>query len=368
VTERAIYRGAMLAIEEINAAGGVCGRPIKVYTEDYASDFKLAMEKAAKLVRDDRVRVVFGGYTSASRVSILNVLEQEDALLLYGTHYEGLECSSHCIYGGAVPNQFLLETVPWLLEHLGTRVYIVGSDYIYPRAVSAFIQRLTTDLGGDVLADRYFPLGATEFRPSLREIKALNPDLIFSNMVGDATTSFYRQCAEEGISPETMPIAATVTSEVETQAMGASYADGHYMAASYFQSIDALANRRFVTNFKRRWGEDSVTNTSVVGMYQLVYLFADAIERLDGQDATTDELRNALIGSSMTDAPEGVAISVYLNHHCNHRSYVGRTRGDGQFEIVAQFESREPEPFPRELVPEDRAPVRPTRVSGSSGS
>ena len=141
------------------------GRPIEPITEDYASDFTVAVQKAQKLVLEDKVAIVIGGYTSASRVSMLPVFEQNDAIFFYGTYYEGLECSPNCFYGGAVPNQFLTDYVPWVMENLGDSFYIVGSDYIYPRTVSAIVQKLVTESGGDDRRRQVLLAGHDRVRP-----------------------------------------------------------------------------------------------------------------------------------------------------------------------------------------------------------
>ena len=119
---------------------------------------------------------MIGGYTSASRVSMIPVFEQNNALLFYGTYYEGLECSPNCFYGGAVPNQFLTDYVPWVMENLGTKFYIVGSDYIYPRTVSAIVQKLVTEAGGEIVSDKYFALGTTEFGSDRCRHRGPEPD------------------------------------------------------------------------------------------------------------------------------------------------------------------------------------------------
>ena len=370
VTEKSIYQGGKLAVDEINAAGGIQGRQIEAITEDYASDFTIAVQKAQKLVLEDEVAIVIGGYTSASRVSMIPVFEQNNALLFYGTYYEGLECSPNCFYGGAVPNQFLTDYVPWVMENLGTKFYIVGSDYIYPRTVSAIVQKLVTEAGGEIVSDKYFALGTTEFGPTVADIEAQSPTVLFSNMVGDSTIAFYKQFRNAGFTPDTLPIAATVTTEVEVQAMGVEFAEGNYMTATYFQTLDNPANQDFVAAYQAEYGADAVTHMPLAGTYQSVYLFADAADRIitDGGDVyDTDTLKKYLVGAQFENAPEGITINVLDNHHCNHPSYVGQTNADGQFDIVATFDTSDADPFPPEIVPPDRAPVCPVPLSETSG-
>jgi ABC-type branched-subunit amino acid transport system substrate-binding protein len=255
------------------------------------------------------------------------------------------------------------------MENLGTSFYIVGSDYIYPRTVSAIVQKLVTEAGGEIVADRYFPLGSTEFGPTVADIQSTQPQVLFSNMVGDSTIAFYKQFRNGGFSPDNLPIAATVTTEVEVQAMGVEFAEGNYMTATYFQSLDNPANEAFVEAYKVRWGDEGVTHMPLAGTYQSVYLFADAAARVlaDGGDVyDSDALKEALVGAQFENAPEGIPVQLLDNHHCNHPSYVGQTNADGQFDIVASFDARDADPFPPEIVPPDRAPVCPAPLSDTT--
>jgi urea transport system substrate-binding protein len=297
------------------------------------------------------------------------VFEQNNAIFFYGTYYEGLECSPNCFYGGAVPNQFLTDYVPWVMENLGDSFYIVGSDYIYPRTVSAIVQKLVTEAGGSVVSDKYFPLGTTEFGPTVADIQAKQPAVLFSNMVGDSTIAFYKQYQNAGLTADGNPIAATVTTEVEVQAMGAEFAEGHYMTATYFQSLDNPTNVAFVDAYKQRWGADGVTHMPLAGTYQSVYLFANAASQLDGDDVyNPDLLREALEAATIDNAPEGIPINIIAeNHHCNHPSYVGQTNAEGQFDIVETFDTRDADPFPPEVVPADRRPECPAPLSETAG-
>jgi ABC-type branched-subunit amino acid transport system substrate-binding protein len=359
ITEKSIHQGSLLAVDQINAAGGIAGRQIEAITEDYASDFTIAVQKAEKLIRDDKVAIVVGGYTSASRVAMIPTFQKNDALLFYGTYYEGLECDNNTFYGGAVPNQLLVNYVPWIMQNLGKSFYIVGSDYIYPRTVSAIVQKLVKDGGGTVVSDRYFELGTTEFGSVVSDIRAKKPDVVFSNMVGDSTPAFYKQYRSAGLTAEKNPIAATVTTEVEVQAMGAENAEGHYMTSSYFQSLDNPANKKYVADFKEKFGADAVTHMPQVGTYNSVWLFAKGFERANG-DTSTDALMKGIVGATFDDSPEGQPAVVSSNHHANHPSYVGQTNAKGQYDVIETFEPREADPFPEEVVPADRRPECPT--------
>lgn len=364
IIEQSIHNAAELAIAEINAAGGINGRQIQAISEDYASDFSLVVQKAQKLIQKDKVVATFGCYTSASRVSAVPVMERTNSLLFYSTFYEGLECSPNVFYIAAVPTQQLFDFVPWVVKNLGKRVFIVGSDYLYPKTMSAIEKLLIKRNGGEVVDDRYFPLGTTEFASVIASISEKKPDVVLSNMVGDSIPAFYKQFRSAGFTAERLPIAATVTTEQEVAAMGPATAAGHYMTGTYFQSLDNPANQKFVKAYKAKFGADEVTNMPMVGMYDAVHLFAAAVKGLDRID--TPSLTKAMIGASFADAPEGLPVAVQANHHITLPTLIGKADSKGQYEIVEKFPLRKPDPFPAELVPKDKAPACPVPFKDTS--
>jgi urea transport system substrate-binding protein len=358
ITETSISDGAQLAVQQINAAGGINGRPIKPIIEDDASDFTIAVQKVTKLLQSDKVAIVIGGYTSASRVAMIPTFHKLHGLFFYGTYFEGLECDTSTYYSGGVPNQFLLDYVPWIMKNLGKKLYIAGSDYLYPRTVSAIVQKLAKASGGQILADRYFSLGTTDFGSTIADIASKKPDVVISNLVGDSTPAFYKQFASAGNTPDKLPIAATVTTEVEIKAMGPQYAEGHYMTSTYFESLDNPANVAYVKAYKRRYGKSQVTHMPQVGTYNAVQLFAVAAAK--ATDLSVPSLAKALVGATYQHSPEGQPITIAANHLCNHPSYVGRANKQGQYDIVATFKPRVADPFPAQIVPASKRPQCPT--------
>lgn len=357
IIEESIYNAGQLAIDEINGGGGIDGRMIEPIVADYASDFSLAVQKAEQLVTRDKVAVTFGCYTSASRVSVLPVFERNDAMLFYSTLYEGLECSPNCVYTGCIPTQQLFDFCPWIVENLGKKVYIVGSDYIYPRTMSAIEQILVKEAGGTTVGDDYFPLDTTEFASVVGRFQQEKPDVILSNMVGASIPAFYKQFRNAGFTPDSLPIAATVTTEQEVQAMGAEVAAGNYMSVTYFQSLDNPANKKFVAAYKKKYGEDQVTNQPMADNYVGVHLWAEAVKA--SGSTSFEALQDTIVGTEYADAPEGFPVSVEENHHVTLPSLIGRAKEDGQYEIIENFGPRDPAPFPGEIVPEERIPDCP---------
>ena len=243
----------LLAIDEINAAGGVLGRPLEPVSYDPASNPKQFRALAERLLQVDRVRLIFGCYMSSTRKAVLPVVEAGRGLLFYPTLYEGFEYSPHCIYTGAAPNQNSLQLAKFLFEHYGNRFLLVGSNYVYPYESNRIMTDFVTQSRGKVVDEIYVPLNAGEadFAKALKEAAKSRPDVIFSTVVGQSTAVFYEAYRKAGFDPATMPIASLTTSEAEVAAMSAEAAEGHITAAPFFEVLATPAARRFVAAFKR---------------------------------------------------------------------------------------------------------------------
>ncbi len=221
IVEKMLANGVLMAVAEINAAGGVMGRKVEVVVEDGASDPKIFNEKASKLVVRDRISTVFGCHTSASRKAVLPVFERRNAMLFYQTHYEGFECSKNVVYSGAVANQQLGNYIPWMVNKLGKKkIFIVGSNYVYPREMAKVSKKLIEQAGAQWVGDEYLELGHSEWASMVRKIKESGADAVLSNVVGDSIIAFYREYKNQGMSQAAVPICATVTGEIEIARWG----------------------------------------------------------------------------------------------------------------------------------------------------
>lgn len=352
-TENSILRGALLAADEVNASGGIHGRPLETVVGDCESDFRQAFRVAEKLASDPGILACVGGYTSASRVAMTPAFHAHGGTFVYSTYYEGLEIDDDVFYAGAIPNQFLMDYVTWILGQLGRRLYVVGSDYVYPRALGAIIKGLVQGRG-EVVADRYLPLGSTRVDDVIEEIGRTQPDVVVSNLVGVSTPAFYREFRQAGYTSERLPIAATVTTELDINLMGPEAATGHYMTATYFQSLANPANKRYVGAIKQRFGADAVTHIPQVGAYNAVWLVALALR--SAGELTRESLRLALPGTRFDDSPEGYPTTIFANHHTDHPSYIGCATANGQFEVIAAFPPTSPDPYPPAIVPTWKRP------------
>ena len=237
--ERTQLNATLLAIDEINATGGVLDRPIEPLIYDPESSPKTIRVLAERLLRTDQVRLIFGCYMSSTRKSVLPLIETHKGLLFYPTLYEGFEYSAHCIYTGAAPNQNSLQLARFLLEHYGNRFLLVGSNYVYPYESNRVMADLVRQNGGKVLDELYVPLDAKadDFARVMREIGRTTPDVIFSTVVGAATALLYQAYRAAGLDPARRPIASLTTSEAEVADMSAEAAEGHVTAAPFFETL-----------------------------------------------------------------------------------------------------------------------------------
>ncbi|UPA27206.1 transporter substrate-binding domain-containing protein [Shinella oryzae] len=340
IVERSLNDATRMAVTEINAAGGVLGKQIEVIAEDGASDPKNYNEKASKLLLQDRVSSVFACYTSASRKAVLPVFERRNGLLFYPTYYEGFECSKNVVYTGAVPNQQLSNFIPWIIKTLGKKkFFIVGSNYIYPREMAKVSKVLIEQNGGEWVADEYLELGHSEWASMVSKIKSSGCDVVLSNVVGDSVIAFYREFKNQGLSHETLPICATVTSEIEIAAMGAEYATGSYTSFPYFQAIDTPANKDFVARYRKFVGdENAVTHHALESSYFQVYLWKQAVEK--SADTTTEAVR-AGVGGQTFDAPGGKVTVEAENLHTALTPRIAQWQADGQGKIVDAYAAPE---------------------------
>jgi urea transport system substrate-binding protein len=352
IIETSLHNAELLAIDEINAKGGVLGKKIQPVVEDPQSVVQVFAEKAKKLLLEDKVVAVLGCYTSASRQSVLPIFEQYNGVLLYPTLYEAEECSKNCFYTGQVPNQQLSEFVPWIMNTLGRKkFYLIGANYIYPKETNREVKALLQKYGGTVVAEEYSPLGSTEFSTNINKIASSGCDVVFSDLVGDQVVAFYKQYKEFGITAKDIPICTPITTEQEIAAMGPENALGHYTSFDYFQSVDTPENHSFVERYKAKYGKESVTNAVMECAYFQTYFLAQAIAKVKSTDADA-LIYDGLPGQEFL-APEGKVKIDEKTHHTWLWSRIGRANEQGQFDVV--YKSQDwirPEPWVKLLYPD----------------
>jgi ABC-type branched-subunit amino acid transport system substrate-binding protein len=338
VTESEHFFGTVLAIEEINAMGGVLDRKLAPVVYDPKGDSAEYRRLATRLLIDDEVNVIFGCSRSSSRKAVLPVVERNNGLLWYCSFYEGFEYSPNVIYTGACLNQNSMQLAAYLLRNRGSRFFLVGADYIYPRESNRVMRDMVEQHGGEILDEVYLPVeaGEAQLEEVVRDIVLLQPSVVFSTLVGESARQFYRLYRKHGLDPKSTPIASLSMAEEEIRLIGAELCEGHITSATYFNSLDNESNERFVSLWHARFG-DRPTSTWSEMAYSQVHLFARALQRT----GSLDTARLVQSAHAVTfDSPEGLLSIDADNNHCALTPRIGVCRSDGQFDIV--WEGKEP--------------------------
>jgi urea transport system substrate-binding protein len=337
ISEKSVVDSTQLAIEEINKAGGVGGKQIVAVVEDGSSDWPTFAEKAKKLIDEDKVVVIFGCWTSASRKAVLPVFEEKNHMLFYPVQYEGQECSKNIFYTGAAPNQQIEPSVDWLLKEKGKDFYLVGSDYVFPRTANTIIKAQLAAKGGKTVGEDYLPLGNTEVTPIIAKIRSALPNggVIYNTLNGDSNVAFFKQLQGAGLTADKYPVMSVSIAEEEVKAIGTEFLKGHYAAWNYFMTVDSPENKKYVAAFKAKYGEDRVTNDPMEAAYISVNLWKQAVEKAGSPGTPTDleKVRTAAYGQNFA-APEG-PIKMNNNHHISKIVRIGQIEDNGQFKIVS---------------------------------
>jgi len=343
ISEVSVRDAELMAIDEINAAGGVLGKQIVPIVEDGASDWPTFAEKARKLLTDDKVATVFGGWTSASRKAMLPVFEELNGLLWYPVQYEGMEKSPNIFYTGATTNQQIVPAVDWLLENKGKKFYLLGSDYVFPRTANMIIKAQLKAKGGELVGEEYTPLGATDYSTIISKIQAAKPDVVFNTLNGDSNVAFFKQLKDAGITSDKLTTMSVSVAEEEVRGIGADVLAGHLTAWNYFQSIDSPENKKFVDAYKAKYGADRVTDDPIEAGYTAVYLWKEAVEKAGSTDV--DKVKEAAKGLEF-DAPEGKVKIDGDNQHLYKVARIGEAQPDGQFkELWNSGDAVKPDPY-----------------------
>ncbi|MCK2219934.1 urea ABC transporter substrate-binding protein [Actinomadura sp. ATCC 31491] len=337
ISEVTVRDAELLAIDEINKAGGVLGKKLVPVVEDGASDWPTFAEKATKLIRQDKVATVFGGWTSASRKAMLPVFERYKALLWYPVQYEGLESSPYIFYTGATTNQQIIPGLDYLKEQGKKKLFLVGSDYVFPRTANKIIKAYAAANGMQILGEEYTPLGHTEYSTLVNKVVQAKPDAVFNTLNGDSNVAFFKQLKSAGVSAEAMPVLSVSVAEEEVTGIGVDNIAGHPVAWNYYQTTDTPANEAFVKAYKARYGADKVTSDPMEAGYNAVYLWAEAVKKAGTTEV--EAVKKAAPGISL-DRPEGKVTIDGENQHMYKTARIGIIQPDGLIKQV--WDSGEP--------------------------
>ncbi|MBI1923400.1 urea ABC transporter substrate-binding protein [Candidatus Poribacteria bacterium] len=343
ISEVSLKDVVLMAIDEINAAGGVMGRKVEPVVVDPASNWPLFAEKAKQLLLQDKVAVVFGCWTSVSRKSVLPVFEQNNGLLFYPVQYEGEECSKNVFYTGAAVNQQAVPAVDYLLKEGYKKFYLLGTDYVYPRTTNKILRAMLLAKGipEKDIAEEYTPFHHQDYQTIVGKIKkfaAGGDACVISTINGDSNVPFYKEFANQGLTADDCPIMAFSVAEDELRGMDTSALVGHLAAWNYYQSIDTPENKKFVQNFKNYCkknnlpgGTSRVTDDPIEAAYYGVYVWKKSVEKAGTTDVNA--VRKAAYGMEFS-APGGPKKIDEMNQHTYKPVLIGKIRADGQFDTI----------------------------------
>jgi urea transport system substrate-binding protein len=357
ISEVSLRDAELMAIDEINAAGGVLGKKIEAKVEDPASDFDKGFpEKARKLLEEEKVATVFGCWTSGSRKSVLKVFEKANGLLWYPVQYEGNECAKNVIYTGAAPNQQIIPAIDYLVKKMNKKkFYLLGSDYVFPRTANQIVKAVLSNVYKmEPIAEKYADLKEKDFKGIVDEIKKAEPDVIFSTVNGDSNISLYNELDRNGLTADKVPACAMSVAEDELRGLiGKCKIEGQLAAWNYFQSVGGEANKKFVADFKKKYdkaGDERVTDDPIEAAYFQVYLWKAAVEK--AKSFEVDKILEAIHDekSPITFAAPGGEVKIDpKNQHTWKPFRMGKVKADGQFEILVDSEIKSPirpDPYP----------------------
>ncbi|QIL84054.1 urea ABC transporter substrate-binding protein [Diaphorobacter sp. HDW4A] len=348
ISETVLKDTVLMAIDDINAKGGVLGKKLEPVIVDPASNWPLFAEKAKQLITQDKVAVVFGCWTSVSRKSVLPVFEQNNGLLFYPVQYEGEELSKNVFYTGAAPNQQAIPAVEYLMSKEGggaKRFVLLGTDYVYPRTTNKILRAFLKSKGvkeSDIM-ETYTPFGHSDYQTIVADVKKFSTGgktAVISTINGDSNVPFYKELGNAGLKAKDVPVVAFSVGEEELRGVDTKPLVGHLAAWNYFQSVKNPTNTAFI----KQWSEYAkakaipghkdkpLTNDPMEATWVGIHMWKQAVEKAKSTDV--DKVIAAMAGQTFT-APDGFTVKMdEKNHHLHKPVMVGEIKADGQFNVV----------------------------------
>lgn len=343
VSERPLAAAVRLAVDEINGGGGLLGRRLEIVLADTRSDPALAAREAERLITREGVAVLFGCWTSACRKAVRPVVERHGHLLFYPIQYEGLEQSPNIIYTGAAPNQQIVPGARWAMAEFGRRVYLLGSDYVFPHTANLIIRDLVAAAGGSVVGEYYLPLGSQALAAAVAEIVRLDPDVVLSTLNGDSNAAYFDALLAAGQADR--PLLSFSVAEPELAAWGGGRLHRHYGVWNYFQSTPGARNRAFVAAYLASQRDTPCTSDPIEATYVGVRLWANAVREVGAAEPT--RVNTGVLLRQSIEGPGGVAAIDAATRHMWKRVRIGHVQRDGQYrEVLAYASHLRPAPWP----------------------
>lgn len=345
VSEASVIAATLFAIREINEQGGVLGRPLEPVVADGKSDWPTFARQAERLITEEKVHVVFGCWTSASRKTVRPIFEKYKQLLVYPVQYEGLERSPNIVYTGSAANQQEIPGAIWAMREFGNKLFFVGSDYVYPRSIGAILKQVLPAVGAQIVGEEYIPLGQEDVEPVLAKIAAAKPNVIINTINGSTNLAFFKGLKRMG---SAAPVMSYSISDSDFMYLGIENIAGSYTCWNYYQTIADDINQTFVKKIKQAYGKSQAVSDPMEAAYFGVHLWARAVRAVGStdKDAVLSAMRQVIFR-----APEGYVALDLVNHHTFKTVRIARVNKEGASDIV--WETRtptEPEAYPSTML------------------
>lgn len=344
ISEKSVRDAEVLAIKEINAAGGVNGKQIEYVEEDGASEPSTFATKAEKLIDSEGVSTIFGCWTSSSRKAVKPIVEEYGSLLWYPVQCEGMESSSNIVYTGAAPNQQIVPAIDYLLDQGYKKFFLLGSDYVFPRTANMIINAQLEAKGAKAVGEEYADMDQTDFAAIISKIEAAKPDVIINTLNGTGNVSFFKQMSEKNYTSKDYMTMSFSIAEEEVATIGADILKGHMVSWNYYQTTDTEKNKEFVKAYKDAYGENRVTSDPAEAAYDAVYLWKAACEKADSFEPE-DVIKAVESGEISFDAPEGTVTIQGDNHHLVKPVRIGQVGDDGLINEIYATDPVAPDPY-----------------------
>ncbi|MCM2477091.1 urea ABC transporter substrate-binding protein [Rhizobium sp. CG5] len=319
--------GIELAAEEINAAGGIAGRPLELVVYDTQSDNTRYQEFMRRVLQRDKVDAVFAGFSSASREAYRPIVNQFDALAFYNNQYEGGVCDANMIVTGAVPEQQFSTLLPYMMETYGKKVYTIAADYNFGQISAEWVRNIVKENGGEMVGEEFVPLGVSQFSQTIQNIQAAKPDFIVTLLVGTAQASYYEQAAAANVN---LPMGSSVNvgQGYEHKRFKPPSLANMYATVNWIEEVDNPASKAFVEKWHKKFPNEPYINQEAENSYLAVQLYKQMVERAGGS-TKKDDLRKVIAqGDVCYDAPEGKVCLDPKSQHMSHTIYLAKVNDD----------------------------------------
>jgi branched-chain amino acid transport system substrate-binding protein len=334
---------AKMAIDDLNAGGGLLGRRLDLCLEDGATIDSVAEAKATKLVEHDKVDVIFGGIYSSTRQAIKGpAVVKGRTLYIYPEQYEGRECDPLIFCTGPVPAQQVDPLIPWLMQQTGARkFYLPSADYIWPRVMNRKVRQLVTANGGTIVGEEYFPLDHTDYAGTIEQIASSGAEVVFNTIVPPGVLPFLEQLYDSGFTRRGGQIVCTYFDENLLSLVPAGHVEGLYSCLDYYQSVSDPFSQRLLGRYNELYpGSAQFTGGSACsGLYRGLMLWAAAVK--EAGSLRQGDVIGALDRAKLVEGPGGPAEMVPGQHHVRMNMYIAQA-SKGAFRIVKSLGAVDP--------------------------